>query len=61
MNVTPSDIELVFNQVNLPVNATGEAVVVSIQGMDIILGLLTVITITTILIFIYTVKRRRAL
>lgn len=61
MNVTPSDIELVMNQVNLPTNATGEAIAVSVQGMDVIIGLLTVITITTIFILIYTVKRRRGL
>jgi hypothetical protein len=59
MNVIPSNLELVMNQVNLPTNTTGEALAVSVQGMDVIIGLLAVISITLIFILIYTVKRRR--
>jgi hypothetical protein len=60
MNGTPSDIELIFEQVNLPldVNQTVAQVVV-IQGMDILLSLLTIITIATIFILRYEMKRVR--
>ena len=54
----PSDIDLVMNQVNLPANMTQtHAYVVNVQGMDIVISLLTIMTILLMFILRYLIKR----
>lgn len=54
-----SDINVVMNQVNIPVNLSQkEAVIVQVQGIDIVISLLTVITILCFFILYFVVKRR---
>ena len=56
--MTVSDINLVMDQLNLPANLTQtQAITVNIQGMDIIIGLLTVIMIFMVFILRYQIKR----
>lgn len=54
-----SDINVVMNQVSIPVNLSQkEAVIVQVQGIDIVISLLAVITILCFFILYFVVKRR---
>lgn len=54
-----SDMSIIMNGVSLPVNATQtEAVVVQVQGIDVVISLLTVITILSFFILYFVIKRK---
>lgn len=52
-------MSIIMNGVSLPVNATQtEAVVVQVQGIDVVISLLTVITILCFFILYFVIKRK---
>lgn len=54
-----SNMDIIMNGVSLPINATQtEAVVVQVQGIDVVISLLTVITILLFFILYFLIKRR---
>ena len=57
--MTGSDMSIIMNGVSLPVNTTQtEALVVQVQGIDVVISLLTVITILLFFILYFLIKRR---
>jgi len=55
----PSDMGVIMEQLNLPANTSQTAAyIVNVQGIDVVISLLTVIAIINIFILYFVVKRR---